>query len=196
MNMRVRDEHEGEGERLKISPGRAVVPGVTPSAHAMIDTVTSCGALPSVVLVTLMMISLTLPVGKSSLSSDVGAPVTLTGLSPDSGLNVTSISAILLDGTLTSRTIAPPLGISITMLGFLSVKSTPFLIRSSLFGISDGVVRTAFVATRVLMYSISSQPFRVVPLVPVVPGVPFVAVVPGVPVVPLVSLVPLVPVVP
>ena len=63
MNMRVKDEHEGEGERLKISPGRAVVPGVTPSAQAMIDSVTSSGAFPSVVLITLMMISLTLSVG-------------------------------------------------------------------------------------------------------------------------------------
>ena len=155
--------------RRKISPGRPVVPVVTPSAQAMIESVTSSGALPSVVLITLMTIAPTLSAGNSSFGSAVGAPVTLTTLSPDSDVNVTSIWAMLLDGTLISRMIAPPFGISITKVGFFSVKSTPFLIRSSLFGISLGVVRTEFVATRVLMYSISSQVFRVVPLVPVVP---------------------------
>ena len=75
-----------------------------------------------------------------------------------------------------SRTIAPPFGTSITSVGFLSVKSTPLLIRSPLLGMSFGVARTESVATRVLMYSISLQ---VLPVV-VVPGAPFV-VVPGAP---------------
>ena len=157
------------GVKPEILPGRPVVPVVTPSAQAMIESVTSSGALPSVVLITLMTIAPTLSAGNSSFGSAVGAPVTLTTLSPDSDVNVTSIWAMLLDGTLISRMIAPPFGISITKVGFFSVKSTPFLIRSSLFGISLGVVRIEFVATRVLMYSISSQVFRVVPLVPVVP---------------------------
>ena len=71
-----------------------------------------------------------------------------------------------------SRTIAPPFGTSITSVGFLSVKSTPLLIRSPLLGMSFGVARTESVATRVLMYSISLQ---VLPVV-VVPGAPFVVV--------------------
>ncbi len=67
-----------------------------------------------------------------------------------------------------SRTIAPPLGTSITKYGLVELKSTPFLMRSSLFLMSSGFVLTEWVATSASIYSISSQYFPVV----VVPGVP------------------------
>lgn len=50
-----------------------VVVGV-PSAHAMIDNVTSSGALLSVVLLTFIIISLTFSVGNWLAGNDVGAP--------------------------------------------------------------------------------------------------------------------------
>ncbi len=103
-----------------------------PSAQAMTDTVTSCGASSSLVLRILIATSLTFSIGNCCVGSDVGAPRTEVIVSPDLFLKLTSIWATLFDGNLTSRTIAPLCGIPMTMVNCWLVKSTPLLTKSSL----------------------------------------------------------------
>jgi len=74
----------------------------------------------------------------------------------------------LVDDSVRSRTIAPPLGRSTSMVGFLSVKSTPLLMKSCLLAMSIGLVRIEFEVTSVVIHSISVHGFRVVVVVVVV----------------------------
>jgi hypothetical protein len=135
---------------------------------------------------TVTVIWVTFSVGNPLAGRDVGAPRIGVVSLPDTVVKVTSSSTILVDGSLTSRTTAPLFGIWIMIVGLLSVKSTPFVIKSCVFRTLMGVERTEFVVTRVLMYSISWQYFPVVaPEAPVVSPLPLVvwtgapAVVPG-----------------
>ena len=134
---------------------------IVPSAHAITDIVTPCGARSSVVLVTLMTSSPTFSSGNFLVGNDAGEPrIDFVSL-PDFVVKVTMISNTLGEETTILRTMAPPAGISMINDGFSSVKSTPFLIRSFLFGISVGDVFTESVAMSVIIYSISSQYFGV-----------------------------------
>ncbi len=119
-------------------PVDAVV--VLPSAQAITDNVTSSGAVSALLLVTFTTISVTFSVGNSLLGNDSGAPLIGTVSRPDSVVKVTVISTTLFEVSTISRTTAPPFGNLISKMGFVSVKSTPFVIRSCLLGISVGFV--------------------------------------------------------
>lgn len=133
-----------------------------PSAHAIIDSVTCCGGLPSVVFFIIIMISSTFSAGKSCFGKAVGVPRIGLNSRLDSVLKIISTSSTFFECNLTSRTMAPPLGRLITKIGFLSVKVTPLRIKSSLLETSTGVVLTALVDMRIPTSSISSQVFFVV----------------------------------
>jgi len=130
---------------------------VVPSAHAVTDNVTSVGPLLSVVCVTFITISLTSSVGNSFVGNEVGCPCIGAVSTPDTVVNVTSISATFSENTRMLCTIAPPLGILIKNEMLSLGKSTPFVIKSVLLEMSTGCTITEFVAIRVEIYSISSQ---------------------------------------
>jgi len=130
---------------------------VVPSAHAVTDNVTSVGPLLSLVSVTFITISLTSSVGNSFVGNEVGCPCIGAVSTPDTVVNVTSISATFSENTRMLRTIAPPLGILIKNEMLSLGKSTPFVIKSVLLEMSTGCTITEFVAIRVEIYSISSQ---------------------------------------
>ncbi len=77
-------------------------------------------------------------------------------------MKISSISATLLEVSSIARITAPPVGILIVNVGFRSVKSTPFEMRSCLLDISSGAVLTEFVIISVSIYSTSSQILLVV----------------------------------
>ena len=108
----------------------------------MTDSVTRLGLLLSLVFLTLITTWLTFSAGNSSFGNDVGLPRTGLNCRPDLVVKTTSTSATLVEDSLISRTIAPLFGTSMTSDGFLSVKSTPLLIKSGLAEISFGCVLT------------------------------------------------------
>ena len=108
-------------------------------------------------LTTSMTILLTFSVGKSSVGSELGDPTTGATVVPDDVVNLTTTSSTLSDGITRLLMIAPSSGMSISIVGFRSIKFTPTALKSSLLLTSSGFVWTASAARSVSMYSITSQ---------------------------------------
>ena len=108
-------------------------------------------------LTTSITILLTFSVGKSSVGSELGDPTTGATVVPDDVVNLTTTSSTLSDGITRLLMIAPSSGMSISIVGFRSIKFTPTALKSSLLLTSSGFVWTASAARSVSMYSITSQ---------------------------------------
>ena len=80
---------------------------VVPSAHAITDSVTPCGATSFLVFTTLTTTAVTFSLGKSCVDNNVGEPRTGAVGLPDLVVKMTSISITFLENTLMPRTIIP-----------------------------------------------------------------------------------------